>query len=1136
NATFSRSIKIETIKPNRLKINLDFGLDRISFDRRALEPRLAVNWLTGIAGNDLKVETSVSYRPINTNFEGLANFEFDLPEKQVSAEKRVIFQGNTDEAGNTSFNYTLPQLKGAGGAVRAVFETKAFEPGGNFSVNTSGINYYPYQSFVGLRLPEGDSWGRLEQNVEHQLDVALVNGRGEALNSGKVRMKIYEVRWRWWWDEADDYSVNYMRSSNENLVSNQLIDIQNGKGIGKFKINEWGRYLMIVEDPVSGHAAGEYFYMSWREGEQSAMGATFLAINSKKEEFEVGDEVELTVPGAAGGQALVSIESGSKVVQQFWTKTTAGENIVRFQATPEMSPNVYAHVTLLQPHEQTSNDLPIRLYGIAPLKITDPKTILQPEIKVASELAPGKEVSIKISEKNRRPMVYTLAVVDEGLLDITNYKTPDAWSYFYSREAIGVKTWDIYDDVLGAYGGRLERVLAIGGDGEASLDDKDKKKPDDRFKPVVQFMGPFYSDGKATTHKFVMPQYIGSVKTMIVAGLDGAYGKAEATTPVIKPLMVLGTLPRVVGPGEKISLPVNVFKHKAYIKSATISVETKGTLKINGGNTAKIDLSDAETALQYFELEVAKTTGIGTVKITAKSGKEEAIHEVTLESRAPNTAQTQVKMITLEKGERFEEDLNTFGMKGTNTAMLEIARVPSMNLENRLQYLIRYPHGCIEQTVSAVFPQLFLDEITELSTPQKVKIEENIKAAITRLKKFQTAGGGLSYWPGQSEANSWGTNYGYHFLIEAEKQGFFVSKELKSGLKKAQELQAKYWNKGPGFNGDDLTQAYRLFTLALSGNASLGNMNRMRNVADLSSQAKWKLGAAYSLIGREQVAAELLNSAGDRPSNYPYWYSYGSSLRDKAILLETYTYLDKKGAGFKVLRELVAALRKDTWYSTQTTAYCLLAISKFLGQAPASSLKAAVEYGGKSEDWSSELPIVRASLNAEQKDQALSVSNETDGTLFITLTTSGTPYPGDEPATSAGLRLSMNYYNQGGEKINVSDIKKGQTFTANLRILNQTNDRVRDLALSQIFPSGWEINNDRLNDTNTFSNSSFDHQDIRDDRVYTYFDLERGGSKSFKISLTATYAGEYYLPGAYAEAMYDASISSKSQGSWIQVK
>src|SRR6202012_1837574 len=170
-------------------------------------------------------------------------------------------------------------------------------------------------------------------------------------------------------------------------------------------------------------------------------------------------------PSPQGGRALVTIETGSRVLQAHWLETGKGNTVFKFKVTPEMAPNIYVHVSLIQPHAQTKNDLPIRLYGVVPVIIDDPETHLRPTINMPATLVPEGMASITVGEENNKEMVYTLAVVDEGLLDITRFKTPDPWSNFYAREALGVKTWDVFDYVIGAYGGELERILSIGGDG-----------------------------------------------------------------------------------------------------------------------------------------------------------------------------------------------------------------------------------------------------------------------------------------------------------------------------------------------------------------------------------------------------------------------------------------------------------------------------------------------------------------------------------------------------------------------------------------------------------------------------------------------------------------------------------------------
>lgn len=1141
NATFSKNIKVETIKPNRLKIDFELDRERVTYNARNISPQMNVKWLTGITGANMETNVEVKFSPIKTTFEGFGNYKFDNPSKRFSQDYyEEIFSGSTDENGKTSFSYQMPEASGASGALKAHFKLKAFEPGGNFSIGTKSVEYYPFSSYVGIKLPEGDEKGWLLTDEDHQMDVVLLDSEGKPVSSGNLNVKLYKLNWRWWWDQSEDYSVNYISNGNKTPVRSGRVNISNGKGKFNFKIDkeDWGRYLVVTEDRASGHSSGKVFYVDWPgwagEG-KSGFGASFLQVSADKKSYKVGETAELSIQGLEGSKALVSLENGSKIVDHFWASVDKGQATISVKVTPEMAPNVFAHVTLLQPHAQTSNDLPIRMYGIAPLSVSDEKTILRPEISMSKNLEPNQEVSIKVSEKDGKPMTYTIAVVDEGLLDITGFKTPNAWNHFYRREAIGVKTWDIYDDVIGAFGGRLERLLAMGGDGEEMGANADKKQIDNRFEPVVKFLGPFYSNGSTKTHKFTMPQYIGSVKTMVVAGNNGAYGSAENATPVIKPLMVLGTLPRVVGPGEKVQLPINVLSLKDQLKSATVTVKTEGLMSLTGSNKQTVKLKNGQNTTAYFDLAVADAIGNAKVTIHAKSGGITSSQVINLAVRPANSEQTVVESFTLEKGKEKTLPITFFGMDGTNEATLEISSLPNINLEKRLKYLIQYPHGCIEQTTSSVFPQLYLTDVVDLPEDQKVKVQENIKKGIERIAKFQTYDGGLAYWPGNSDANHWGTNYAFHFLVEAQKKGYFIPKEMMRKLKKFQQKTAKKWSKSSSSYNDDMTQAYRLFTLALAGNPSLSAMNRMLNMPNLSTTTYNRLAAAYATLGKQTIAKELLAKPSNQ-SDYDYRWSYGSKTRDLAMLLETYAYMNNKADGFKVFKELADQLANERWMSTQTTAYSLLAASKFISNTSKDkTIDAKVTYDGKKNQWKSELPIIKSSLNANASDKKLTIENKGNNLVFVTLTKSGIPKGGNEQAQSNGLDIQTKYYGKNGA-INPSDAKQGETITVITTVTN-TNPRgnLSDIALTQIFPSGWEIDIERLNGTASSSNSGFDYQDIRDDRVYTYFDLKKGKTKKFRTKVTATFGGKYYLPGAACEAMYDASISAKNVGEWITI-
>ncbi len=256
-----------------------------------------------------------------------------------------------------------------------------------------------------------------------------------------------------------------------------------------------------------------------------------LMFTTDKEKYNVGEKAVVSFPSSEGGRALVSLENGSKVVQTYWVPTKKGETQMEIPVTGKMAPNVYIHITLLQPHATTANDSPIRLYGIVPIEVVDKNTILQPQIAMPDVLRPEQKTTIKVSEKNGKPMTYTLAVVDEGLLDLTRFKTPNAWDAFYAKEALGVKTWDIYDDVIGAYGGKINQVFSIGGDADLG---GGKAKKANRFKPVVMYFGPFtIGKGQTRLHDIKLPKYIGSVRTMVVAANTdfSAYGMCRKSDP-----------------------------------------------------------------------------------------------------------------------------------------------------------------------------------------------------------------------------------------------------------------------------------------------------------------------------------------------------------------------------------------------------------------------------------------------------------------------------------------------------------------------------------------------------------------------------------------------------------------------------
>lgn len=1141
-AKFYKSIKIETIKPNRLKIKNTFSRKTLSSSYPNTS-NLEVTWLHGAIAKNLNVEMQAKFSQQTTTFKGYEKFTFDDLVRKFSTEEINVFSGKLNENGKASVNIQ-PKLQGqAPGMLRASFITKVYEEGGDFSTDVISTTYSPYKTYVGIKSPEPNKYGMLETRTNNRFEIVTVDENGRPKSVRNLEVKVYKVEWRWWWDASSDNLSNYNSSNATTSYKTFIVNTDsNGKGYVQFSLTdeEWGRYLVRVSDNTDGHATALTVNIDWpiwsgKTRNTDASTANMLVFSTDKKNYAVGEKAKISFPSSEGGRALISIENGSKVVQTIWAKTQKGETKVEVPITSAMAPNVYFNITLLQPHASTKNDSPIRMYGIVPIEVVDKNTILAPTISMPDVLKPEQPFTVKVGEKTGKEMTYTIAVVDEGLLDLTRFKTPNAWDSFYVREALGVKTWDIYDDVIGAYGGKINQIFSIGGDQDLG---GGKAKKANRFKPVVLYYGPFKLEkGQTKSHQLKLPKYIGSVRTMVVAGdaNTNAYGSVEKAAPVKSPLMVLASLPRKISPSEKVTIPVTIFATENNIKNVSIQIKTSNGLKVMGSATQSLTFTQPDEKMAYFNLVVGSATGIAKVQVIATSGKEKSVYDVEIDMTNPNPVTNTFTDVILPPNSTKTISWKTFGVEGSNKARLEVSSMPTMNLTGRLQFLIQYPHGCVEQTTSSVFPQLYLNDVVDLDATRKALIQKNITAGITRLGSFQLSNGGVAYWQGNTIADDWGTSYAGHFLIEAEKKGYVLPINFKSKWISYQQKEAKQWRFEPKY-GNDLAQAYRLYTLALAGNADLSSMNRLRETKGISNESNLRLAAAYVLAGQKSAGLNLFlhSKIEDESSNYNYYY-YGSSARNRAMALETMLLLGQQQKAFSLATKLAKEMSNNEWMSTQTTAYCLYAMSKFAISNGPRGINIQFSKNGKGEAINTQKTVADRSLIVQSGSNSVTLKNLKNNTVYVRVLNTGILPIGQENVIQSNVSASIVFKNRKGSVINVSKISQGTEFIAEVTVRNQRNEHIENVALSQILPSGFEIVNTRFTDYGDATNNIADYIDIRDDRTNFYFGMKSGETKVFRILLNASYLGNYYLPGLQCEAMYDNTFLARTKGFWVDV-
>lgn len=1145
-ATFTKPLKIEMVMPNRLKMTLDTGNETI-LDTRPTRYTLNAAWLHGAPAPNLDADVSVVFADSGKNFATYSDYIFRDPSRTVSFERQILFKGKLDRFGGTNFMVNLSPGESVPGLLQAQFMTRVFEPSGVFSSEQFSFDFSPYSRYVGIKLPKGDvNRGMLLTDTEHPVDIVLLDKDGNLVKDRvTLRCSVYKLQWRWWWEKGAEEPASFQEAlSRLPLVTND-VTISGGRGTWKFMVKypEWGRYLISVQDTRGGHGSAKVVYIDWPgwAGRAQADGqgaAAMLTLTGDKPAYKVGDKIKVSFPSNERASALLVLEKGGKIIKQDLIRCSKDTTTYELSAESYMAPNVYLHVTLLQEHLQTMNDLPIRLYGVLPLLVEDPDTALKPQISSDDTWKPMSRVSFTVKETNGRPMTYTAVVVDEGLLGLTRYAMPDPRSVFYKKEASLLQSWDLYDAVIGAYSGTLQTLLAIGG-GDDGFGSGNRKVQ--RFKPVVQYFGPVtLKAGESRTETFDIPQYVGALRIMVVAGNNGAYGVTERSVPVKGDLMVLGTLPRFLSPGDEIGIPVSVFNYTAGTIPVTVRCKVNGNGALKGEAEQKISLTGSSDSVVYFQLAAGEVPGALSCTITAEAaGLPLASHQVDLMVRSTAMPVTQTWTKMLKSGESWKEVIKLPGMAGTNLVNLELSRIPPINLNDRLSFLIQYPHGCIEQTTSSVFPQLYLDQVLSLDSQKQAEIRSNVIAGIERIETFQTPDGGFSYWPGEGQANEWGTNYAGHFLVEARRAGYQVPDYVLQKWAAYQRKKAIGWSSAD-YN-QQLEQAYRLYTLALAGQSDLGSMNRLKESVNLRDPVVWRLAAAYWYAGQRDIARNMTRNLNlDVPRYRDLSGTYGSTFRDKAMILESLVITEDYGRASNLLNEIAETLSSKDWLSTQETAYGLIALLPLVEKTSSTeSMSVECSFQGISRSRSFKTPLETLVLATNASESGpLEVKNTSKQNMYVRLVARGVPEEGLEPVIRQGLSLSVSYKTLEGKFIDPSLLPLGSDMEVSVTLRNTTGRDLQELALVHPLPAAWELMNYRLakvSDADVEQTiNPIRYQDIRDDRVLSYMDLKAGESKTISFHVNRTYGGLYFIPAIQAYAMYDESIRAVEPGRSIK--
>lgn len=1142
--TQNKSLRVDAIVPNRLKIYAKTDSDEI-LDLN-IENKLFISsqWLAGPKASGLKYDVEYYLKSDLTAFEKYKNYCFSdqtMPSYQYSL---ALTSGYLDENGNAEIPLSIRLNERVPGMLNCLFKIRVFEGGGGFSSDAFSVKASPYNSYAGFLLPFNDNltgYHYLECGKNHFIKLASLDFTGKPKPNATLVFNVHKLQWRWWWEknhygDAEYHSENYLRPVYSFTVKT------NSAGEAVQQVNfgdeEWGRYVFSVQDLASGHVAAKEVYVDWSNWmaryAQDAKSSEIINLKADKEKYKVGDKAKIFIPVPENAHVLLTLENSNGILKSEWLKGDKVKNF-EFEIKPEMFPNVYVYATVLQTRESAMN-MPMRLYGLTRLTVDDPNTRLEPVIKMPDVLKPGQRVPITVSEKNGKDMEVTLAMVDEGLLDLTKFKTPDPLSYFSSVEAYVNRTWDIYGRVFGYFNADVQRILSVGGDLEAADEGSGIK----RFKPMVRFVGPIkIKKGENKPILIQLPPYIGSVRTMVIAKGDACFGSAEKTTPVKSDLMILGQAPRFCGVEDEFEVPVWVFTGKKNMKDIKLSITVKEGGEATGKKEIKFSLGPEEQELKSFYVKAGKEGGM-KIKISAVCGSEVSEWEVDIPILLTTPVERKTDEFTLESGKTFKKDLSFYGTSLQSTVQAEWSGLATIPFAYWMRQVKDYPYYCAEQLSSNALSGIVLMDILNLDKKEQTEWISKAIFVQKQLNMYLTPDGGLAYWQGGNVSDPWLSAHALYFIKWCEWKNIPVQSNLKSKLMAFNKSLSSKFNEQKNLSSCQYSaQAFRLWVLSLYNLSDIALMNALSRMMPPDVLSMYYLAMAYHNSGFSSMAKQLIRktSAYGLRQNPRMDYCYNSELQTLSARIMYEVITNDETSATKDYNLLAQKMKPDSWLSSSELAYALASChlyAKKFGQSNNIQFKAqwdneTLQSSGNSFAWSKSKVLKPGST------VKFSLDNVGKQKLNVSLVRFGKNKPGEEKESSNGFNVDYQF----AESNSVSDnrgIEQGKDIFISAKVTYTGSEKsLNHVALEIPLPGGLEWVGTTTELMETAGVQGTDYLELRDTKGLIYFSINSGQSRVFTLRANAGYSGKFYAPAPRVVAMDIPSYYYNGKGKWIEV-
>ncbi|HEX3045297.1 MAG TPA: alpha-2-macroglobulin [Bacillota bacterium] len=1135
---------VEDFMPERIKVTTKTDKNEYNPGEEAT---ISVEGVTlfGPPASGRRTEMRVKVEPEAFQPVGYQSYLFGDPEQKFTNIEEELGDDQLDEKGMTEYTYAFPEQLTPPSKLRATFQATVFEEGGRAVSSYKVVSLHPYPVYIGMK-PVIEEYG--EVGKPYPVKYVVLNQQGKPATGRSLKVEVYRITWNTVWRRDSDGRYTYHSTEERTRVYNGPLTSASASGeqTYEFTPRDWGRFQIVITDTKSESCGSLGFYASgWGYAPWAMESPEKIQLDLEQKSYKVGARARVQVKAPFSGKALVTVERG-KVYDYQVVNFKNNTGIITIPVKEEYKPNVYVSVHLIRSTKSLEKNTPVRAFGTIPLKVDCSQHNLAIQLEAPAEIRPNRTVEVQVKVANTGAQAYlTLAAVDEGICQITNYSTPDPLGFFYGKRALNIYSYDLYGMVLPEVA-PVESKKSPGGDAdEQDIARRQNLNPVSvrRVKPVSLWSGLVKLNGGTAKIRLNVPQFNGTLRLMAVASSEANFGSSQKKILVRDPIVMTPTFPRFVAPGDQFMVPVSIFNGTGSAGNFSLNINSEGPVESISESRANVDLKKEEEKTLRFQFKAKNASGKLAFKLVVKGNGSacEMSEELAVRPATPLTHEIVSGTITAKTPLKITPEDKW--MPGTTDYRLTLSPFPGIKLAGSLQYLLGYPYGCVEQTTSKVLPLLYFDELAEATDTSVFKggnADYFVNQGIEKLESMQMWDGSFSYWPGGDYQYDWGSIYASHFLIEARKAGFNVSDRVydrlitnltrvaKSNVKDEYRFQ---------------TKVYALYALSLAGKPQTSVMAYLKNyqLDQLTLYSRAQLAACYFYAGDRKTAVSLLpESFAVYTGNRETGGNFNSEVRADAIILGVLAEIDPSNPAVpKLVKRLSDQAEIGYWGTTQENAFALLALGKALKRS-------------NQENYSGELMVGKTKIASFNHEKAVNVSDRRlsqgpisvkitgGGVCYYYLKTSGVSLAAEVAEYSSGIEVNRRFLDRFGSNISLDQVKQGDLLVAEITISSNQGD-LENVAIVDLLPGGFEIENPRLGKDNTFNWMEEegllrpDYMDIRDDRLLLFTNLPDSRNYTFYYAVRAVTCGEFTLPPLKAECMYEPEVSSISSSGRVTI-